>query len=261
MGRKSCPSKRTRKVGGRYVTSAIALPLLLSVAAGASVVGGMLLCLRKAWPKESLYDMVSVGGGLLFALTVLDLLPHSMEHGGRGQMLFVLLGFAFLFVIEAVGPKGHGGDAAETVGVSVGFFLHAFLEGLSLVASFRADAALSVPLVSAMILHKLPDGVTVASLLLASSGSRAVALAGAAALGLVTLAGGFSIAVVDQWLGTDWPDVVLAFAAGVFLYVSASHLVPLVQHSGRPRAILFFFAAMVAYFALTVLLGSPHSHA
>jgi zinc transporter ZupT len=222
--------------------------IVLLSAAVASSIGGLLLCLR-AWSEQALFAMISAGAGLLLAITMLDLMPHVLEGESQRMMPFVLVGFA-----KKLGSTG-------IIGVLTGFLLHAFVEGVSLMASFRLDAEVGLTVLLAMLLHKVPDGVTVASLLLAATRSRRTALWGATSLGLATLAGAFSMGAVERVFPPDWSPMILALTTGIFLYVSASHLVPYILSARKAELGIYFFASVLLYMVLATYLHGNHVHA
>lgn len=234
--------------------------IVLLSAAAASSIGGLLLCLR-AWSEEALFAMISAGAGLLLAITLLDLLPHVLEEDNRRMMPFVLVGFGVLFAIEMAGKAGGELGSTGVIGVLTGFLMHAFVEGVSLTASLQMDAEVGMSVLLAMLLHKIPDGVTVASLLLAATRSRRKALWGATSLGVATIAGACSMGAVESLFPPDWSPVMLAITTGVFLYVSASHLVPYIQHARRAQLGVYFFGAILAYMVLAAFLSGGHTHA
>ncbi|MEJ8546750.1 ZIP family metal transporter [Brevibacillus borstelensis] len=242
-------------------------PVILAVllgAAAASSIGGFLLCLR-SWSEKSLLAMISTGAGLLLAITLLDLLPHTLLAGSTRVMPFVLIGFSFLFLLDWMGHAGENArtaGSARIVGVLSGFLLHSYVEGISLLASFWMDERLGWSVLFAMLLHKVPDGVTVASLLLAVTRSRKKAFWGAAGLGAATLAGALSFQIAEPFLREGWVPVMMALTTGVFLYVSASHLIPFILHRQKGGQALYFFAGMIAYLLLMTLFhSSAHLHA
>jgi ZIP family zinc transporter/zinc and cadmium transporter len=101
----------------------------------------------------------------------------------------------------------------------------------------------------AILLHKLPEGVTISSLMLAGGRSRGHAVRAAAILGAATVAG---------VLLTDWVGFLvahgLALSAGVTVYVGASNLVP--EFQGKPGWMLplAFFAGAGAFYVTRVVL-------
>lgn len=235
--------------------------LVLLAAALASCIGGLLLCLR-AWSRKALFAMISAGAGLLLAITLLDLMPHVIQGESLRMMPFVLVGFAALFTLELLG-KAAGGEIGSTgvIGVLGGFLLHAFVEGVSLVASLKVDAEVGMSVLLAMLLHKIPDGVTVASLMLAATNSRKKALWGATSLGIATIVGACSFGLAERFFPPDWSSVMLAMTTGIFLYVSASHLVPYIVQARRAEYGVYFFGAVLIYIVLSAYMHANHLHA
>ncbi|WP_400164826.1 ZIP family metal transporter [Brevibacillus sp. TJ4] len=232
--------------------------LLLSAAASSSV-GGLVLCLR-SWSKEALLFMLATGAGLLLAITFLDLMPHVMSLGAQPMMPFVLIGFALFFVVDSFSVSGAKGQIGSPgiVGIMAGFMLHAFIEGASLINGFQLDADVGMSLLVALLLHKIPDGVTAAALVLAATGSRLRAFWAATALGIATLAGGAGMGAMEAVFPKDWSPVLLALTTGIFLYLSASHLIPHLLRERNPRLGYYLLGSMLAYLLVFVYLHGGH---
>ncbi len=94
----------------------------------------------------------------------------------------------------------------------------------------------------AILLHKLPEGFTVASVMLASGHSRSAALTSAVIVAAATLAG---VLVINFFPG--WVRAGLPIAAGVAIYVTATDLVPEVNREPGIRMALVFFAGVAAF--------------
>jgi len=95
----------------------------------------------------------------------------------------------------------------------------------------------------AVLLHKLPEGVTIASVLVAGGRSRRSAIGGAAVLGCATLLG---VLLTEQIMILASHG--LALSAGVTLYVAASNLVPEFQAKRGWHTTLAFFGGGMGYF-------------
>jgi len=239
---------------GSFSLSTTFLLLLVSLAGWA---GGLLVLLRASWSQRCLYAWVSGGAGLLTALTILELLPRSMAHGHTSYMAVVLAGFLLFFGTDTLFQHGKRQEV-PIAGLVTGLLIHSLLEGMSLAASFHLDRSLGLALLVAMLLHKLPDGITIASLLLIS-GNRRKALAGSGGLGLATLAGGWSMLAAGEWLTAERLQLVFALTTGFFLYLALCHLVPFVLKSKETRFQLSFLAGILLY--LLLLLVFPlHPH-
>jgi ZIP family zinc transporter/zinc and cadmium transporter len=77
----------------------------------------------------------------------------------------------------------------------------------------------------AVFLHKIPEGFTVASVMLASGKSRKFAWGSSVLLGVGTVAGVATMALTQHSVSVGLP-----LAAGVTLYVAASDLITEVNH-------------------------------
>ncbi|PPA83035.1 hypothetical protein C4A75_16605 [Brevibacillus laterosporus] len=235
------------------------ISLLLLLVCAASLLGSFTICFRKKWSEQALFVMISLGGGILLSLTVLDLLPHAMLGGGHQFLPLVLVGFMMLFLLESIRHDQGKPHTNNLIGISLGFFMHAYFEGFSIAAGLDTDAGLALPLLIALILHRLPDGITVSSLLLAATGKRGMVLLGGLGLCGATILGAVTLRLAGQWISEAWTSAGLALSAGVFLYVAASHLVPLIQNRNYPRLSLYFCVSMVLYMVFSLFFHT-HTH-
>ena len=131
----------------------------------------------------------------------------------------------------------------------VGLLLHTFFDGVAIASAFLVRPSLGVLVFLAILLHKLPEGVTVSSLMLAGGRSAPQAIGAAALLGVATLAG---VVFTDQI-----PFLVrhgLALSAGVTIYVAASNLVPEFQGKRGWTLPGMFFAGAAAFYLTKLLL-------
>ena len=102
----------------------------------------------------------------------------------------------------------------------------------------------------AILLHKLPEGVTIASLMLAGGRSGASAVRAAALLGLATVIG---VLLTDSLGFLERHG--LALSGGVTLYVAASNLVPEFQGKRGWKLPAAFFAGAAMFYATRALVG------
>jgi ZIP family zinc transporter/zinc and cadmium transporter len=103
----------------------------------------------------------------------------------------------------------------------------------------------------AILLHKVPEGVTVASIMLASGNSAKRAIGAVGLLGLSTVAG----VVLTQYVRI-LSTTGLALSAGVTLYVGASNLVPEVQKKpSHASSFAIFLGAGLFYVTYLLVRG------
>ena len=126
------------------------------------------------------------------------------------------------------GEETHRVSASAGVVGAAGLSLHTFFDGVAIASGFLVSGRLGLLVFLAVLLHKLPEGVTIASVMLAGGGSRRRALGAAGVLGLATVLG---VLLTEQVAPLARHG--LALSAGVTLYVAASNLVPEFQAQAR----------------------------
>jgi len=131
-----------------------------------------------------------------------------------------------------------------------GLGVHTVFDGVAIAAGFTVGRELGLLVFLAVVLHKLPEGLAIASLFLAAGQPPRIAVAAAGALGLTTLIG---VAVTN--LVTPLATHGLPLAAGVTLYVAASNLVPEFQSKRGWSLALYFFGGCGLFTLAWALLG------
>ena len=119
----------------------------------------------------------------------------------------------------------------------LGLVIHTFFDGVAIASGLLVSTWLGGIIFLAIFLHKVPEGFTVASLMLASGQSRRAAFVSSAILGAATMAGMGLMFVLRSAVGR----CAAALPAGVTLYVAASDLIPEVNREpGIGMALLVF---------------------
>jgi zinc and cadmium transporter len=229
-------------------------PLLLALGAAAGNLAGALAVVRAERRSLAAIQMsLAFGAGFMLALVLVGVLPEVFAASSTPAAgLLVLLGYLLVHVAQhVITPHFHFGEETHvvprTAGYSglVGLTLHAFFDGVAIASGFLVSWPLGVLFFLAILLHKLPEGVTVASLMLASGQGRRAALQAGIVLGVATVAGALLTEAVAALARYG-----LALAAGVTLYVAASNLVPEVQASRAPRMTGAFLGGAIALLLL-----------
>jgi ZIP family zinc transporter/zinc and cadmium transporter len=130
-----------------------------------------------------------------------------------------------------------------------GLAIHALFDGVSIASGFLVSANLGFLVFGAVVLHKLPEGFTVASIALASGRSKAKGLTGACVLAAATLVG-----VAGMHVFSGAVAFALPFSTGVTLYVAASDLIPAVNEEDSKSLALTVFLGVALFYVAEILL-------
>jgi zinc transporter ZupT len=233
--------------------------LLYALVAAAGNVLGALAVTRKAVRElRAIELLVAFGAGFMLSVAIVELLPAALSRSGAIAPALVLAGYLAVHLTQhTVTPHFHFGEETHPVssiaGTSalVGLLLHTFFDGVAIASAFLVRVELGVMVFIAIFLHKLPEGVTISSLMLAGGRTRGRAVGAAALLGVATLIG----VVLTDALGFLVQHG-LALSAGVTIYVAASNLVPEFQgKKGWQLPAVFFAGALVFFLTKTLLDG------
>jgi zinc transporter ZupT len=231
-------------------------PLVFAVAAALGNVVGALAVVRHLRRGLRLIDAcLAFGAGFMLAVTVLGVLPEVFK-GSASAALYVLLGYFAVHLAQHVfTPHFHFGEETHRLSASagnsalLGLTLHTFFDGVAIASGFLISGRLGILLFLAVLLHKLPEGVTIASVMVAGGQSRGRAVGSAAVLGGATILG---VLLTEQVAPLARHG--LALSAGVTLYVAASNLVPEFQSKRGWLTALAFFGGAVGFFVTEWLL-------
>jgi zinc transporter ZupT len=245
------------------------------LAAGANVLGGLVLVKSGAHRlgERFLKYLVALGAGFMLAAIFIEILPESISiwtstrqgdsaaDAVLGAMTLLLAGYLLIQLVEhTIAPHFHFG--AETHPESFmrpsaaytavgGLWIHTFFDGVSIASAFLVNFKVGLLVFIAILLHKMPEGFTVASIMLASGRSTRKALIATAAIGAATLAGVITVALLDARM-SDAVGYALPFSAGVTLYVAASDLIPEVNHKEErnPWVSIVVFVGVALFYLL-----------
>ncbi|MFL6374237.1 MAG: ZIP family metal transporter [Pyrinomonadaceae bacterium] len=254
------------------------------LASSANVLGGLILFPSKLHSnyRNALRYVLALGAGFMLSVTLLEIFPESLKLwlNGAGSvevlykpMLLVVAGYLLTqFFEHTIAPHFHLGEemhcedeehehATLSTGVVytavAGLFVHAFFDGISIAAAAEVNAQVGLLVFLAIFLHKFPEGFTIGSMVLAAGKKWTSALATTALVGSATLLGVLVIYFAGDVFGFT-VAYALPLAGGVALYVSASDLIPEVNHHGPRKALVSVsvFAGVALFFLTQQLLHS-----
>ncbi len=233
--------------------------LLGAVAAGANVFGGIVITARN-WERRYVRYFVALGAGFMVGVTLTEMVPESLHRNPSSGPLLLIIGFLLVHLVEhSIVSHFHFGEETHAeefshghipYSVLTGLGIHTFFDGVAIGSGFLISDWLGWMLFFAVFMHKIPEGVTIASVMLAAGKTRSVALLSALGLGICSIAGVLLMALFPLGLPYTFP-----LAAGVTLYVAATDLLPEVNREpGIAMASLVFLGAGLL-FALRYIFG------
>ncbi len=235
------------------ILSTIAISLL-------SFVGALTLFFQKKLLDKILLVLVAFSAGALLGGAFLHLIPEAIEKGGDLFVLFLwlLLGFCLFFVLEQFIRWHHctrerclEKPAPFSYLILISDAVHNFIDGLVIAASFLVSFPVGLATVLAVALHEIPQEIGDFGVLVYGGFEKVKALFLNFFSASTIILGGIVGILISESIGESIVYL-LPFAAGNFIYISASDLIPEIKHKESFKksvvhflVFLFGIAAMI----------------
>ena len=227
------------------------------VAAAGNLIGGYFVVQRE-WPRKYLQYFLALGAGYMLAVAFVEVIPESVHLAGEKALVSVLIGYFIIHLFEhTIAPHFHFGEETHLEEIShhharttvlLGLSIHTFFDGVAIAAGFLVSTWLGTAIFVAVFLHKLPEGFTVASVVLASGQGKRNAILAAGLLGAATLFGVLLTSALQGQL-----KYALPLSGGVTVYVAATDLLPEVNREPNWRMALLVFLGVASLLIMQYL--------
>ena len=206
----------------------------LLLGATATAFAGILVGVFISASRRHVRIAIPLSAGLLLGVAVFGLLPElAQDLSWALSLVFFAAGFLVLTLLDRVGisicpdcshDHDHRGCVAPLHGFAVPLLIaagaHSLFDGWAIAASgFNSAATVKIALPLALVLHKLPEGLSLGAILNHSLRSRRGAVGLAILAETLTLGGGAISLVLAPRLGSAWTSYPLALAGGFFLFL------------------------------------------
>jgi len=215
----------------------------------------LLLLLKKELLSKITLFLVSLSAGTLIGGAFIHLLPEASEKM-EGELLFIisLSAFVVFFLIEKLLHWRHcHKDNCEihTFGHMnlIGDLIHNFIDGLVIAGAFLIDFKLGAVTTLAIALHEIPQEIGDFGVLLHAGFNKIKALLLNYVVALSVVLGGVSGYFVSFY-SDNIIKYLLPFAAGGFIYVASSDLLPEIRKEKSLKKSIASFAIFLLGIAI-----------
>ncbi|RME31311.1 ZIP family metal transporter [Candidatus Woesearchaeota archaeon] len=236
-----------------------AIVISVSIVSLLSLIGIFFLSVRKRTLQALLLELVAFSIGALLGGAFLHLLPESFAlFAGAGWL--VLLGFFIGFLLERAvhWHHCHEHDCEHAVKPFawvnlVGDGVHNLIDGAIIASAFLVDTHAGVATTIAVALHELPQEIGDYAVLVHAGLSRTKALALNFASAATAFLGAFAVILLNE-LASSFVKYLLPIAAGLFIYLAATDLIPELHKEKRAGRIIVQLLAVILGLGVMALL-------
>jgi zinc and cadmium transporter len=218
-----------------------------------SLVGVSALLLKKNFIERAMLYLVSFSVGALFGDTFIHIMPELAKERGLNLQIAaaILAGILLFFILEKFVYWHHCHKVEEhhhihPVGISVlvGDGLHNFLDGVIVAGAYLVSLPIGIATTIAVILHEIPQEIGDFGVLVYAGFSKRRALLYNLLSGLISILGAILAIFAAQYI-IGATSILLAVAAGGFIYIAGSDLIPALHKENGWRQSFGQFVAIV----------------
>jgi len=275
------------------MSSNVSFALLLVLLAGLSTGIGSTIAYFIRKPKDwQLSLILGFSAGVMLYISFAELLHVAIERVGFvNANLGFFIGLAFIAIIDILVPHEYkqervGNSPLPSVGldkatqgtdvpptgsaavqrqlnlkrtgtlIALGIAIHNFPEGLAVFSgAVTGDRAFGILVAIAIALHNIPEGISVSVPISQATGNRRQAFVYSFLAGLAEPMGAIiGYAILFPFLTSTFVYSLLAFSAGIMVYISLDEILPTAQQYGKQHLVILGVLAGMLVMAISIFL-------
>jgi zinc and cadmium transporter len=237
--------------------------IFTSLISSLSFIGALTLFLKEKLLDQILMFLVAFSAGSLLGGAFFHLIPEAIEIVQPDQVLnlflYLIFGFCTFFILENF-IKWHHHHAREHPEIMPFSYLilisdavHNFIDGLIIAASFTTSFQLGIVTFLAVALHEIPQEIGDFGILVYGGFEKRRALFLNFLSAVSVIFGGIIGFLLSEQLGKSIVFL-LPFAAGNFIYIASSDLIPEIKHQKDfKKSIIYFVVFLLGIFSMLLI--------
>ncbi len=223
-----------------------------------SLLGALFFIVKRDLIHKLITFMLAFSSGVLLGSVFFDLIPESLEKIPDQTFSWVVIGIISFFALEKLLQWHHhidGDHQSDEKAVAylslVGDGIHNFADGVIIGAAYLVSIPLGITTTIAVIAHEIPHELSDFTILIHSGFANSKALWLNFLSALTAIAGTITVLLMTTKF-TQFTDLFVPFAAGNFIYIAASDLIPEL-HKKRDLFISLLQILLLAVGVLTIV--------
>jgi zinc and cadmium transporter len=212
-----------------------------------SLSGIVTLAMKEDKLNKMLLLFVGLSAGTFIGGAFLELIPESVERiSGLTPYLLVITGFILFYILERFlywrhCHEDHCEEHQFTYLNLIGDTIHNFEDGMAIAVSFLTDVPLGIATTIAVAAHEIPQEIGDFGVLLYGGFSKRKAMAYNFLAALTIVPGAIAGYLLFQ-VAQSIAAYILPLAAGGFIYIAATDLIPEIKKEGDGKKSIAIFA-------------------
>ena len=201
--------------------------LLAISAAAATLLGMLIIILKRELSERILAFMLLLVAGAMIAVSLGQILPTSFKSGESALqvILWLAIGIAAVLVLARMDV---GGDATtRSLWITVtAITLHNLPEGATPIGAALIDLDTGITTAVVLALHNIPEGIAIATMARLAGVGRFGTVLLVLIAALAEVAGASTVFFFGSEMSDQTTAILLAAVAGIMVTISAKELIP-----------------------------------
>lgn len=211
------------------------LLIIVTISVLGPVIGSLIGVIKK--PSESfMYNMLAFAGGVMLAISFLELIPESIELSSVWiTVAGIIFGSVLMFVIDRLIPHLHPEFAEQEQGrhlkktatyLIIGIFLHNFPEGMAIAIGAVSGAKVSLSVALAIAVHNIPEGICTSAPYFHITKKKLKSFLVSSSTAVPVLLGFLLANSLYQLISKTLVGFIVAATAGLMIYITSDEIIP-----------------------------------
>ena len=245
------------------------LPFLLTLIAGLSTLLGTIFTFIKVDITKLIKYALAFSAGVMISVSLTDLIPESLSYIQKDLnknssfiivFIFIILGILISLTIDTIIPQAQNKDKKiYRVGVlsALSIIIHNIPEGIITYLSSTQNLKLGIALTIAITMHNIPEGISISIPIYAATKNKKTAFFYTLISALAEPFGALLAFLFLQNIITNLiMGHILAFTAGIMLYISIFELLPTSIKINQKRGTIISLIIGILFIIVTHLLSN-----
>jgi zinc transporter, ZIP family len=225
------------------------------------IIGSLIGVIKKPSPRF-MYNMLAFAGGVMLAISFLELIPKSIEISSVWiTVCGVLLGSFIMFVVDRLIPHIHpelceqeqGGKLRKTATyLLIGIFLHNFPEGMAIALGAVSGAKVSVVIALAIAVHNIPEGICTSAPYFHVTKKRLKSFLVSSSTSIPVIIGFIFANQLYKYISNNFIGLIAGATAGLMIYITSDEIIPCSCCKNTDHKTIF---SLIAGIVFVILLG------
>jgi zinc and cadmium transporter len=228
-----------------------------------SFIGVLTLFLKERFLNKILLVLVAFSAGALIGGAFLHLIPEAIAEVESKEILkiflFLILGFSTFYILEHFIYWHHHHSLSHpeihpfSYLILISDAIHNFIDGVIIAASFLISLPTGLAVSLAIALHEIPQELGDFGILIYGGFKKARALLVNFLTAFTAILGGVAGFFLYEIIGKS-VVFLLPFAAGTFLYIGASDLIPEIKNKfSTKKSLIHFFIFLLGILIMWII--------